>query len=131
MTIPNMPIVVIMSAELTGNPLNESRTATLRRELASTNLQFEQARGCYAGVQEQSFVIVLDRPEQVEYLLDLAHEYGQESILLRNADGTVEFVNVRARSGVRARGTLQQITPGMAEQMLAWTYLKGTYYAVV
>lgn len=130
MTIPNLPIVVVMSAEQTNNSMNESRTAAMRTELARTNLQFEQAMGSYRGIQEQSFVVVLDNPSQLEFILDLASEYQQESILIRSADGSVELAYANGQT-VRLPGSLQQVSKERAEQLDAWTYLKGAYYAVV
>ena len=84
---------IVLSAELAGcsDARNSERTQGLRNCLDALPCDYVEARGCYKGASEVSFVVNIstlrERQGSTYYgglrdVLALADEYGQESVLL-------------------------------------------------
>jgi hypothetical protein len=90
---------VILSAQKTGRKDNDIRHNNLKRRLTDEKYQFIEAKGCYKGDKEDCFIVTLDNPNgyfyfKIPHLKDIANDYDQESILVRDNEGycTLHYV---------------------------------------
>jgi hypothetical protein len=121
--------VVILSAE-TGNATfegNRQRTENLESCLADLNLSFKRGTGVYKGVQEVSFVVIVNNETDIQVLRDFAFKsFGQESIL--HVDSNQEAVLI-FNDGTREQlGRLEQVNREIATSRDAYTILDDKYF---
>jgi len=86
---PNLPFVVLLSAELAelDTVTNWQRTSDLEQYLIVNGVPYKRVLGKYHGETEKSFAVVLagdvtKREEQLDELLKLAEQFEQDSVLL-------------------------------------------------
>ena len=78
---PNLPAFVILSAHRANrtDDINEKAHSILRVHLVGAT--FKEVSGCYQGVCERSYLVLLDEQFTEETALYLASWFGQESYL--------------------------------------------------
>lgn len=85
----SIPFVIISAhLEHRTKKQNDRATLSLLVDLQECGYASKLVDGCYKGVREQSFVVP---STDVSGLLELARQYGQESILVVGSDRLVEL----------------------------------------
>lgn len=122
---------VIISAEQSGllQETNDLRTAALRAQLDTIGVVWVSSLGSYKGSIEKSNVVVINSAEKLNKLMDLARDYGQESILVRYADGQVELQYTNG-TVEKLQGDLVQIPSITSSLYDGWTLVNERYYTV-
>lgn len=125
------PTVVFVSAEnaRSDQATNAKLTDSLRQTLDSFQMNWVPTLGSYRGTIEASNMIVLEHPQQLDRVLDLARTFGQESIMVRNSDESVELHYISGQVH-RIPGKLTEIPAAEASKLDAWTRVGDTYWAV-
>lgn len=116
MNINNTKVVIL--AMNTGNLQQESDLLELR----GFNInQFKPVIGYYNGTKENSWTIRVDTDEEFNELLDIAHTYHQESILIVHEDrsATLHYV---ADNSTKELGRFINVPKGIALSESCYTY---------
>lgn len=129
-----MPRAVLMSAYQSDKPLgvNMLAQADLIKVLDRDHARFTSLTGCYAGVLEESVAVFPESDWQVLWLLQLANSFGQESILVREMDGSCFLIF--CRGGTRSQeyiGQWTQISEQRALSLVAYSKKGNTFFAAI
>lgn len=97
-----MPFIVLSSDRADNSPeVNKERRILLEHQLAARGLDFKQVTGVYKGLQEVSYIVLTPKDGDEHACLQLARRYGQESVLLVDANRyTVEALLNEGAGGV-------------------------------
>lgn len=109
---------------------NAKRTDQLRHRLAVNGHSFAEALGCYRGVNEVSFIIIIDSPETEVAVQNYAAWLGQECYAISDCERGLELVFSDGQRE-RLRGRLQSVTEARAKATGAYTQFNNQYYALV
>jgi hypothetical protein len=90
----------------------------------------EQYSGVYKGQSEASYCIEGNR-ETLAWVLALAKEYNQESILLVSDSGKAGLLFCDSGEFVKLSGIWQQIDQSMTGYLDAYSEKSGQFYAVL
>lgn len=124
----NSALAVIVSADLAGiDPAqNMQRTMHMEKFLLHNGYEFKKVVGCYKGVKEASFVVIINTVERLETIKKKAIEdFNQYCILLLNQDRTGMLLYAGNRTE-QLPGTLQQVSS--IEGLDAYTIDQNTIY---
>ena len=95
-------IYAFLSAERPqySDEVNAGRHETLAQQLMARGFAVCEVKGCYEGVPERSWMIDLrGEAPPLLYVMELAKRYGQESVLVIDAEGQgwLNYVGFAAR----------------------------------
>jgi hypothetical protein len=123
--------MVFLSAYRADMPIemNVQRHAQLCRDLESIHRRYLSVVGSYAGKMEQSVAIAVHNSSRAAWL-DTARRYGQESILVRHADGSCYLVYCDDGREVYI-GQWREVSAARAQDSGAWSRIGGKYYQAV
>lgn len=123
----------ILSAELStlSESENAKRTELLRQMLADIKVDFLEAKGCYKGSEEVSFIV--DTPDIAVFntVYSFAKkQFNQESVLYvdENQEATLMYSK---DFEMEKLGVFGQVNPKRLETLDAYTVIDGTLYAVI
>lgn len=123
---------IILSAELTGHHLNESRTQDLRSRLKAGRLgksiNFVECNGVYKGTKEKSFMVEVENHYDFMWTCGVARSYNQESILMVDKRNQASLFYLESKK-VEKLGTFHKIPKSVADTLDAYTETKDGYYA--
>jgi len=120
--------IVILSA-CQGNHLDPMNTEHLKAILEESKALFAKVKGVYKGVEEMSFMVVLQEDVQLKILKEIAFEtFNQESILYRDNENRA-YLHMNDGSEVYL-GKLVKTTEAHAKSLDAYTYLPNEGYFV-
>lgn len=125
---------LILSAERADwlRDANKGRTDMLREQLGARELKFREVEGCYNGKCETSFLIVAPRGElgpEYRLVLQLARRYGQEAVLLVDANRAAHLVQLHGNhEHIHHIGRWEQIDSEQVHLELAYTRDPETSY---
>lgn len=127
---PNLPAFVILSAARANrtDDINEKAHRALRVHLGDAD--FKEVAGCYKGVCERSFLVLLNEKFTEEDALHLAQWFVQESFLLVSACRHASLVFTVDES-VAPLGQWRRIDRLTALQRDAYTQDGNAYYGVL
>jgi len=105
---------------------------SLESNLRQTGLKFVKGLGCYQGVQENSYMIVLSTEMHVatsklNQVMRLGRMYGQESILYCDPDRT-SYLMYCDESSAPKLGTLKAV--GLIPDGDDWSFFGGSYWQI-
>jgi hypothetical protein len=116
-----------------GKRYNNTNHTALLHTLRGLGYDVAECTGCYAGVTEQS-ILVLDRvaaPHTERVLLSLARRYGQEAILTVDAGRRARLIPLDRWKAVEPVGTFTRTTKEKLTSGVGWTKCAGQYYVCV
>lgn len=90
------PFIVLSSDRASNSAeLNAAERDLFERQLRARNLDFKQVDGVYKGTRETSYVVLTPTTGDEQNAISLARRYGQESVLLVDANryATLVFLN--------------------------------------
>lgn len=129
--------IIIISAERSNRDARENRANTedLHQRLASMRAigsvtAYARATGVWQGEEEASYVVAYDPKKWlgvVDELVRIARNYGQECILLADAERNAELVPVCNPDCTGPLGKLRALRPGEAMPD-GYTVLNGVKY---
>jgi hypothetical protein len=119
--------VIILSAELEGESLNDIRSENLANCINDLRLPFCEAQGVYNGVAEKSFIVVVKSQHDIDALKNFAFKnFNQESILHSDSNGHSELI---FKDDTRqALGILNAVNKDEALASGNYTLSNGEYY---
>jgi hypothetical protein len=111
---------------------NKVRTDTLRGQLEARELAFREVEGCYDGKCEASFLVLAPTAElgkEYRLVLQLARRYGQEAVLLVDANRMAHLVRIHGNhEHVELLGHWEQIDSESVHLEQAYTRDPDTSY---
>ena len=121
--------IVILSAEVFGAKDNASRTDAMERLFKERGLRYQPIIGVYKDNQEQSFLVELDSPKQVEGMHRIGNMFSQECILVADANRRAYLINA---DGTETQlGKLQEVSEDKAKTLGAYSIVNGKYYVAI
>lgn len=124
--------VIILSAELStlDKDTNAQRTAQLRQLLEDNELPYIQAIGSYQGVEETSFIVVVNEPQARSMVIEMGQMFNQECVLSKDVDGQCSLLYPDREESI---GRMIAVPKERALKHEAWTYnpVTNTYFIVV
>ena len=112
--------------------LNAQRRDMLERQLAVRGLDFKRVEGSYNGTNETSYVVLTPRDGDEHLCLALASRYGQESVLIVDANryATLAYVSQFGGhiTGSKPVGFWRHVTRQEAEEAGSYTRDGDSYY---
>ena len=124
--------VVILSAEKTDKTQAENliRTENLIGILNDIDLPFKQTLGAFNGVTEQTFVVVINDEQDVDFLKNIAFKtLDQKAILLQDANRQAHLITNTGES--TNIGKLDVVTKEVALNLGNYTIMNDQYYSVI
>lgn len=121
---------VLISAdvhEITGIAADMRRT-WFERKLTQLGFSFRKVSGAYHGVNEVSYLVLVESDGQYASLFRLADAFGQEAIITVDANG---YAALFAADGnhIQELGEFLEVTAYQAVAEGNYTYVDGRYYA--
>jgi len=126
--------IIIFSVDEANKPASEIIAARdiARQSFEKQGIKAKTAIGQYKGIQENSFIIENTLSNFV-LARELAKQFNQESILLRDSKGyaTLYFIDYQNHKPVEL-GYLGKVSEQYAKTQDSWTYdlETGEYYAI-
>jgi len=123
--------VIILSAELSdlSNEENLKRSINLGACLEDLGLNFSKVQGCYKGVKELSFMVIIKDQAEMYAIQDFAFKnFNQESILYQDANGLCHLEYQNGDSEVLGR--FEQINPKYIETVDAYTVINNRVFTI-
>ena len=118
---------------------NESRTKLMRHILEDRRISFKEAKGCYKGDSEVSFICHVPSGRDVDLIINLKTQFDQESVLFReilhfkDSSGGVYLVfsNIGEPLAYQKIGRkLVAVSERVAKSQDAYTFVDGQYFIV-
>lgn len=111
--------------------MNVERHAQLCRDLESVHRRYLSVVGSYAGKMEQSVAFALpSTTSAASWAQHVAARYGQESVLVRHADGSCYLVYCED-GREEYIGQWREVSATKAHDSGAWSRIGGKYYQAV
>ena len=107
--------------------MNVERHARLCRDLESVHKPYLNVVGSYVGKAEQSVAIPMVETNFYRHWVAYAARLGQESILIRHADGSCYLVYC-ADGREEYIGQWREVSETQANDSMAWSRINGRYY---
>ncbi len=121
---------IIISAQTSEASAAKDRNS-LTSDLVKLGITFHHVRGCYKGVEEDSFLI---HGKHLDEAVTLGKKYGQESLLLVNAYSVASLYSLPTADGdtnTHVIGTFLSCTEELAKEQTGWTRSDaGQYYYI-
>lgn len=127
-----LPRMVFLSAELTtqSDLHNDMASTMLETTLMARDYHFIKAIGCYKEATERSFGVICERPWTMGVLRLLAKDLGQESIMVREPDGSCWLVYCHGTKEEYI-GQWQEISKDRSRGLSGYTVVNGKIYAAI
>ena len=111
---------------------NKSRTSLMRHILENKGISFIEAKGCYKGESETSFICHVPWVRDVHLIKALKAKFDQESILYRGANGVyLIFSDIGEPLKYQKIGRkLVAVPESIAKSQDAYTFVDGQYFIV-
>ena len=127
-------IIAIISACKSDLPdyFNASRTKLMRHILEDKGISFKEAKGCYKGASEDSFICHVPSSLDVSLILSLKTQFDQESVLFRGDGGVyLVFSDIGEPLKYQKIGRLvEAVSEYVAKSQDAYTFVDGQYFIV-
>lgn len=124
--------VVILSAEKTGKTQAENltRTENLIGILNDIDLPFKQTIGAFNHVTQQSFVVIINDEQDVDFLKNIAFKtLDQTAIVLQDANRQAHLITNTGES--TNIGKLDVVTKEVALNLGNYTIMNDQYYSTI
>jgi hypothetical protein len=124
--------MIFLSAYRADMPIemNVERHAQLCRDLELVHKPYLNVVGSYGGKMEQSVGIAMLAKHLVGGWLTYAYKLGQESILVRHADGSCYLVYCED-GREEYIGQWREVSAARAHDSGAWSRINGKYYQAI
>jgi hypothetical protein len=108
------------------------RQRELKDNLRNAGLKYQEVTGCYEGLIETSYLVVLSTEihvaeRKLDQVLKLARKYEQESILYCDSERTAYLLYCEGPQAPKL-GVFQSVGPMPLTDN--WTFVNGSYYEV-
>ena len=110
--------------------MNVERHQQLCRDLEAVHKPYLNVVGSYAGKMEQSVAIPMLEARFYRHWLTYAARFGQESIMVRHADGSCYLVYCED-GHEEYIGQWREVSAARAHDSGAWSRISGKYYQAV
>lgn len=110
--------------------LNEMRHWQLCRDLDSIHRRYLNVAGSYAGKLEQSVAIPVPEAALYKSWLEYARRLGQESIMVRHADGSCYLIFCADGSEAYI-GQWHEVPASRAHATDNWSRIGGRYFQAI
>lgn len=121
--------VVIISAQRTdlSQDLNTRLHLLLGDLISDMNVPYNEAKGVYKDVKEDSYVVIVNNNDELETLEKFAFDnFNQESILYQDVTGTARLI---FKNGDTVKvGKLQKVNKNDSTTLNNYTELNGEIY---
>lgn len=105
------------------------RLQSLYDNLCAKQYEPRKVRGCYNGVEEDSWAVEVNSLHQAARVLELADRFEQESMFLLEPGGHA-FLLYTQNNHIQPLGKLQY-SLSLPEHIQNWSHLNGAYYYTI